>query len=237
MMWVDWRLVGASCLAAAAMVQQGCSSVPPAAAALSEVQTGLIQVRLANLSPNSPSLGLQIGSDTAPSWVPFGTVGDYVSLSADQYDVALTVAMGQRDVVLDSEWTDLSSSPSFTVLALDEMPGVRVAVLSESPRPNSGEALVRLVNAVPDSVALDWLADGDQVLARNTVFGDIVEYQSMRPGFLSLSLQPAGTQRTERFEVDIRSGQSYTFYATGLQRDQRGLALVQSEDGTLLPQL
>ncbi len=234
---LDWRLLGVGALVLGSLAQQGCTAVPPASAALPDTRLSSVQVRLVNLAPYSPDLGLTLGGSVTPESVAFGGVSEYVNLPANQYDVALTLALGQRDVVIASEWTDLSRSPAFTVMALDEMPGIRLAVLGETPQPDAARALVRLVNAIPDSTELDWLLNNQQTLASSTIFGDIVDYQPVSPGFISIALQTNGSRDQQSFDLDVRPGRAYTFYATGLRRDGRGLQIVQSEDRQPTPQL
>ncbi len=236
-MHCDWRLLGVGVLVIGSLAQQGCTAVPPVSAALPDVRQSSVQVRLVNLAPNSPNLGLNVGARSVHAPVAFGNVGEYVDLPANQYDVALTMALGQRRLVIDSEWTDLSRSPAFTVLALDEMPRIQLAVLREAPQPAANQALIRLVNAIPDSTELNWLFNNQQTLAARTVYGDIVEYQAVSPGFISLILQTEGSSNQQSFNFDVRPGRAYTFYATGLRRSGRGVQLVQSEDSQPTPRL
>ncbi len=223
----------------------GCSVEPPS----TTTESDEVNLRMINASPNSPPMSLVLGGTTTISRLPFRQISSYITAETGQYDIGFEATGRALDqlipagTVVGEVFADFSEGGTFTVVAIDEASRVKTLLLPENQVPQFDKAMVRFVNAVPDSNLLEWIDGDGEVVGPATPFGEASEYVAFNPGFLGLALREGvvqdGAATGDRFwngsvleqdDVDLELTGVYTMYTIGLLRGSPDLEFILVEE-------
>jgi len=183
----------------------------PAAAA----DTGML--RLAHLSPDTPSVDVYVDSVSSPdtgivlTGVGYGTVSDYQSVPAGTYTVSMRSAGAPAtSAPVLSTTVTVAPGTAFTVAGVGTFAQLGLKVLDDDlTAPPAGDARARVINAsqtlTPASVSLT----GGQTLSSALAFPDLTDYVPVPGGSTSLQVSGASGSPTD-LPVDLADGSSYT---------------------------
>ena len=155
---------------------------------------GDAMLRVAHLAPDAPNVDVAVDGTTVLEDVPFETVRDYLSLTAEEHRITVTPT-GGNEAVFD-ESVALESGPQ-TAAAIGEVSGQNqpftVTLLTDDDTTASaGNTRVRAVHTIPDAPAVDVTA-GDAVIADDISFGEAGEYVSAPADTDAVELRPEST--------------------------------------------
>ncbi|SDO21628.1 protein of unknown function [Klenkia soli] len=177
--------------------------------------TGML--RLAHLSPDTPSVDVYVDSVSSPdtgivlTGVGYGTVSDYQSVPAGTYTVSMRSAGAPTtSAPVLSTTVTVAPGTAFTVAGVGTFAQLGLKVLDDDLTPPAdGQARARVVNAsqmlTPASVALV----GGESLSADLAFPDLTDYVSVPGGSTTLQIAGASGSPTD-LPVDLASGSSYT---------------------------
>lgn len=185
---------------------------------------GMVTLRVAHLSANTPNGDVYVDGTAVLEDVPFGAVSNYLSVPAGAHQVTITAAGDADAVVFDEELT-VSADTSYTAAAVGELGDMperpfEVLVLEDDTTlPEDGTAKLRLVHVSPDAPAVDVTVEstGD-VLYDGVAFGES-EYVTVPEG--AYTVQVRGDSESNdgdvvtSFDLDLAGGTVYTAFAGG----------------------
>jgi hypothetical protein len=123
------------------------------------------KLRLVNASSGYTALDLRVDDTLTQGAVPYGHTASYVEVSPGDADSAIAVA-GSATALLSFTPT-LSKDRYYTLLAYGGQGALKQVQLDDNVgEPDTGRALLRVVNAAPDAGAVDiYLTGSDEPLA------------------------------------------------------------------------
>jgi len=196
-------------LVAAVAVLVGAAT--PAGAA----DTGML--RLAHLSPDTPSVDVYVDSVSTPdtgivlTGVGYGTVSGYQSVPAGTYTVSMRSAGAPAtSAPVLSTTVTVDPGTAFTVAGVGTFAQLGLTVLDDDlTPPSAGQARARVVNASQTlTPAAVTLADGP-TLSPDLAFPDLTDYVSIPGGPTTLQVSGGSGSPTD-LPVDLAGGSSYT---------------------------
>ncbi|MEV4197641.1 DUF4397 domain-containing protein [Micromonospora globbae] len=213
----------------------------PAAAAGPD--TGVGYVRLAHLSPDTPSVDVYLAARGAAEprvfpGVGYGVLSDYLPLPAGRYAVAMREAGAPAGdpPVLTTE-VAVVSGEAYTVAGVGRYADLGLRVLHDDlSAPDGGRAKVRVVQASVRAPVLDVACADGPTLATGVQFATTTDYRLVEPGTWRLRLSPGGGRATEA-EIRLSGGAVYSLLVldaedggltTELRRDAQGGTVVPS---------
>jgi hypothetical protein len=205
-------------LGALACALAAVTAVPVPAAA----QTGAY-LRLAHLSPDTPSVDVTVSAFSAPDGsqvvrgVSYGDVSQYQTIQPGTYTIAMRPAGAdpKSDPVI-SATLDAVAGRAYTVAGLGKFSDLSLRVLDDDiSLPAAGQARMRVVNAAPLTGMLSVRRDATPVI-ENAAFGDASPYTVVPAGPATLTVAPVDTASTT-LPVTLEAGGVYTVLV--LQRD------------------
>jgi hypothetical protein len=195
-----WSVVGLSAAAAAAPVEAP--------------GTGLL--RVAHLSPDTPSVDVSVQSVSSPGavislpGVGYGTVSAYRGAPAGTY--AVSIRGTRTDPAAPpalSTTVEVAAGTARTVAAVGQFADLRLTVLDEDlVPPPPGQARVRVVAAAASVDAMDVSLGGTPVVT-GLGFARTSEVVDVPAGQADLRITPAGGAPTG-LPVEVRAGAVYT---------------------------
>lgn len=209
------------------------------AAAAPAEETGL--VRMAHLSPDTPSVDATIDSVSGPGVevelpaVGYGDLSPYQSLPAGTYTLSARAAGADRATppVLATSVT-VAPGTATTVAAAGSFAELRLAVLADDlTPPPAGSARARVVNAATTGTPLDIVLSGDAArdettaLATDLAFTDSTDPVDVPAGAGALVITGADGTAAE-LPVDLAAGSVHTVLL--LDREGGGLTVRTSLD-------
>lgn len=194
-------------LAATALTVLGLTS--PASAA-----TGSGWVRLAHLSPDTPSVNVALTSfgDSRSmlklSDVGYGDVSNYQKVPAGRYVATMTPAGGGADSTPSiTQAVNVEQGRAYTVAAVGTNDNLTGTVLDDDlTTPKAGSAKVRLLQASVSSPTTTVTAVGGPVLAQDATFGSSTGYATIKAGVWTLQVQAAGSSQPTDVKVTATPG-------------------------------
>ncbi|MFD1568600.1 DUF4397 domain-containing protein [Halolamina litorea] len=189
-----------------------------------ETPAGEAMVRVAHLSPDAPNVDVSVDGTAVLEDVPFGTVSDYLALSAGEHTVVVTPT-GQPDTVVFEGEVTVEAEMAYTVAAIGEVasdadqPFSPLILEDDLEPPESGTARVRAVHASPDAPAVDiTVGGGETVLFDGVAFGESGSVE-VPAGDYTLEIR-GDTESNDGeivadFDVTVESEQVYTAFASG----------------------
>ena len=182
----------------------------PAAAA----DPGLL--RLAHLSPDTPSVDVYVNSVSDPSQaitlpgVAYGTVSSYQSVSPGTYAVSMRAAGADpASPPVLSTTVSVDAGSARTVAGVGYFASLGLEILDDSlVLPPAGQARVRVVSAAATASALDVSVTGTP-LTSGLAFAKRTEYVDVPGGATTLEVA-TGSGSPTQLPVDLAAGSVYT---------------------------
>lgn len=170
-------------------------------------------VRLAHLSPDTPSVNVALTSfaDSKSmlklSDVDYGDVSAYQKVPAGRYVATMTPpGGGAASTPAVSQAVTVQDGHAYTVAAIGTNADLRGTVLDDDLRtPKAGSAKVRLIQAASSAPTATVTAVGGPVLAKDAAFGSATGYATIKQGVWTVEVAPTGGQPAQA-EVTARSG-------------------------------
>ncbi|MFC0504455.1 DUF4397 domain-containing protein [Micromonospora costi] len=198
-------------------------------------------VRLAHLSPDTPSVDVYLAAPDAdePQVFPgvgYGVVSDYLPLPVGRYAVAMREAGAPASdpPVLTTE-VAVTGGEAYTVAGVGRYADLGLRVLHDDlSAPDGGRAKVRVVQASVRAPVLDVAAADGPTIANGVHFATTTDYQLVEPGRWRLRLSGSGGPPTQA-EVRLTGGAVYSLLVldakdggltTQLRRDAQGGTVV-----------
>ena len=172
-------------------------------------------VRLAHLSPDTPSVNVALTSFTDSrsmlklSDVRYGNVSAYQKVPAGRYVASMTPAGGSAtNTPAISQAVTVQDGRAYTVAAVGDNANLRGTVLDDDLRtPAAGSAKVRLLQAAVSAPQATVTAVGGPVLAQDAAFGSATGYATIESGVWNLQIDPsAGSAAPAQAEVTATPG-------------------------------
>lgn len=172
-------------------------------------------VRLAHLSPDTPSVNVALTSfaDSKSmlklSDVSYGDVSAYQKVPAGRYVASMTPAGGSAtNTPAISQAVTVENGRAYTVAAVGDNANLRGTVLDDDLRtPAAGSAKVRLLQAAVSAPQATVTAVGGPVLAQDAAFGSATGYATIEAGVWNLQIDPsAGAAASAQAEVTATPG-------------------------------
>jgi hypothetical protein len=155
-------------------------------------------VRCANLSPGVPAVDIYLipfgdpGHPTVLRDGSYGEVYSYMPVSAGQYTVAMRpVGAPTSSFPVVSVNFMVNAGADYTVASIGPAAGRRLEVLKDQMAAPKGGALVRVFQASATQ-PLVTVSDGQNILARQLVFGAATSYLTIRPGVQTVQFSAPG---------------------------------------------
>jgi Domain of unknown function (DUF4397) len=190
-------------------------ALPGAAAAAPADQSSYL--RLAHLSPDTPSVDVYLASVGDPSvWfvvpgVGYGGVTDYRALPVDTYTVSMRPAGApvESPPVITTTLTTAAGS-AYTVAGTGLQDNLGLTVLDdELGMPAAGSARIRVINGAATAPAVDLSIDGGPPIAEGVPFAGTTGYQTVPVGNWTVDVAPPGAQPTS-LNIDIAANAVYS---------------------------
>ena len=167
------------------------------------------QVRMVNASAGYSQLDLQVDGQLRQGQVGYGAAEAYVEIDPGKASSAITSA-GSATTLL-SFTPALSEKKHYTVLAFGAAGALRQMLLDENTSaPDTGKALLRVVNVSPDAGALDVYLTAPTDLLPNVVavqsavaYGVQGSHALVNSGSWRLRITAAGSKTDVRLDVPV----------------------------------
>jgi hypothetical protein len=188
------------------------AAAPAAVAGVAPATTGW--VRLANLSPGTPTVDIDLFAFGNPGHpivlmnAGYGDVSTYMPVAAGQYSVAMRPvgASASSPPVVSTNFM-VSAGTDYTVASLGPATGRRLEVLNDQMAAPKGKVLVRVIQASLKQHVVT-VTDGQDVLAQQLAFGSVTPYMVVSPGAQTVRFSAAGVQAA--MSVTLGSGSVHT---------------------------
>jgi len=186
------------------------------------------QLRVAHLSPDSPTVDIAVASVADPgtviplAGVGYGTVSAYRHLPAGTYTVSVRAA-GDDPAVPPalSTTVEVSAGSARTVAAVGSFAALALAVLDDDlTPPAAGSARIRVLAAAAGASTVDVGVPGGPPLASGLSFGTTGGYADVPGGTTPLRIAPSGGS-PQTVQVSLAAGSVYSLLI--LNRPDEGL--------------
>lgn len=247
MRWLLSVVLGSATASLLSVSLSGCSVSSPSAAE----DTEEVQIRVINFSPNSSALSLVLEGNVIGGFLPFQEASPYIPVVAGQYDIGFlsrSRSASETGKLLGSFFADFTDGGKFSILAINEVAQVTPIILDNNQDPQFDRAMVRFVQAIPDSRPLDLVTHLGKTVVEGLTFGQVSQYIALEPGFITLAFQesvspsprelssfpllPLVQEPLGALDTKLDAAKVYTVYATGLWRGNPGPELVIVEEDT-----
>ncbi|GAA3055626.1 DUF4397 domain-containing protein [Actinokineospora globicatena] len=173
-------------------------------------------LRLAHLSPDTPSVDVTVTNFARPDWsvkldgVGYGAVSGYQRVEPGTYTIAMRAAGADpKSPPVISATLQATEGRAYTVAGLGKFTSLALKVLDDDiSLPPRGQARMRVVNAAPKTGELDIRRAGVPVIER-AVFGQATTYSLIPSGANVLQVVPKDTAPTD-LPVTLDPGGVYT---------------------------
>ncbi len=171
----------------------------PSTTPASAKDSGSGWIRLAHLSPDTPSVNVSLTSfgDSKSvvmlTDVGYGDVSKYQKVPSGRYVASMTPAGGTAESTPSiTQAVTVTDGHAYTVAAVGDNANLRGTVLDDDLRtPASGSAKVRLLTAAVSSPTTTVTALGGPVLARDAAFGSSTGYATIDAGVWTVQITPS----------------------------------------------
>ena len=200
------------------------------------------RVRVLHASPDAPAVDIYINDSIVDGLtnVPFGTLSDYMSVAAGDYNVKVYATGDDTMPVIDADVT-VETGMSYTIAATGLVAEIAPAVFADDPALSEDEALVRVVHLSPDAPAVDIAPDGADALISDLAFPDATDYAALAPGSYDLEVRAAGAPDValQLDPIELEAGRAYSVFAIGSAGGEaaggNSLTALVALDGRILP--
>jgi hypothetical protein len=214
------RAMASAIAAAVALLAASWAGAAPAIAQPdSVVPTSTGWVRLAHLSPDTPSVDVYLTSFDRPDFrevfpgVGYGVVSDYQRLEPGRYNVEMRPAgAAESTPPVISAAADVQGGLAYTVAGLGRNAQLQLKVLSDDlTLPPSSQAKVRVVNGSLNAPLVDVSVQNGPTVATGVAFADTSQYGAVPAGPWTLSVTPKeGAATPSTGNVDLAAGSVYS---------------------------
>lgn len=174
-------------------------------------------LRLAHLSPDTPSVDVYVGSVGNPDesfvlpGVGYGAVSPYRALATGPYVISMRAAGAPADSPpVISTTVDARANAAYTVAGVGMSAELGLSVLDDRlDMPAAGRASVRVINAATSAPLVDCGPAGGEPWARDVRFGTSTGYADVPLGTWDLEVTSAG-RAAAKLPVLIDSNSVYT---------------------------
>lgn len=204
-------------LAAGGIVLAGLLLGPSVAVAQVPTAAGDSYVRLAHLSPDTPTVDVYVGSvnDPATSFVvpgvSYGAFSNYRPLPAGSYVVSMRAAGAPADSpAVISASVDAQPGGAYTIAGVGLSAELGLQVLTDKVDiPAAGKASVRVINGAPSAPSVDVGPQGGPSWAGAVRFATDTTYREVPLGTWNLQVSSAG-RPTVSLPCQLEANSSYT---------------------------
>jgi hypothetical protein len=198
-------------------------------------------LRLAHLSPDTPTVDVYLTSVGDPGWsatvpgVGYGAVSDYRSVPAGSYTVAMRPAGAPVDTPpVISTVLDARPGDAYTVAGTGHYTELGLEVLDdELAIPPAGSARLRVVNGAATAPTVDLAVRGGPRIAEGVAFATATGYRTVPVGRWEVVVSGAGAAPVT-LPVDVSTNATYTVvlldrggsYVAELHQDATGAGTV-----------
>lgn len=206
---------------------------------IAKAQAANALVRVANMSPDAPTLDIYLDGNKALTSLPFKSVSDYLSLPGGEhrFEMRPTGASASDKALIDVK-TTVEAGKAYTVTAINEASKIAPLVLVDDiTAPAADKAKVRLIHASPDAPPLDLARKGGPALVNNLASGKASDTFTLDAATYDLEVRPTGTTTAALSlpGTKLEAGQIYTVFAAGKQADLSLVAVAYSPSGSAAP--
>jgi len=208
-------------------------------------------LRVVHASPDAPAVDVAVDNETVLSGVEFGTVSDYLTLSAGEYNV--TIEASESGAVVFDDAVTLDPRSITTVAAAGEIgenatqPFEPIRYDDNAYEPADGESAISVVHLSPDAPTVDvTVGTGNDtvVLAANVSYGEASDYVTVPAGNHTVDLRQATAANDgpvlASTEVTLANGSAHSALALGFvnpENDTESFRVVRTEDATVAVEL
>lgn len=184
------------------------------------------KVRIVHASPDAPAVDITVDGNVVVENAEFKAVTDYLMVPSGEHEVSIfaagTVADGKP--VLTTQLS-VEADKAYTVLAINKLEALEVAVMNDDMMTAKGKAKVRVGHFSPDAPAVDVAVTGGDVLFPNAPFKGVTDYLEVDPATLDLEVRAAGTQDVVLSlpGTELKADMIYTVLAVGLASGEPAL--------------
>lgn len=215
------KVLGLSAIALGATLALPCL---PAATATAAPSTALL--RVAHLSPGSPTLAVKLDGRTIAPPVAFTRLSSYISVPAGSHSVSLSG--GSVNVTAQA---DFAAGSAHTVAAMGTSAQPVARTFNDQMQaPPAGNGKVRIVHAAQGVPPADVLAQSGAVLFSNVAFAQDPGYRAVPAGTYSVTMRRAGTSEIllAAKGIAVQPGTVSSIWAVGSSGS--GVKLIRSND-------
>ena len=178
-------------------------------------------VRVAHLSPDAPNVDVYVDDEPAFEDVAYRDVSEYAELPPATYDVRITAAGDEEQVVFEDS-VEVAAS-DYTLAAIGEIgeenQPFSVEVFEDDLSDPGENARVRGIHAAPDAPPVTvTAADPGDALFEDLAFGEAQTVEAP-PNSYTLEVRPADAEPDSEpvasFDVPVEAGTVYTAFAVG----------------------
>ena len=194
------------------------------------------KVRIVHASPDAPAVDITVDGNVVVENAEFKAVTDYLMVPAGDHEVSIfaagTVADGKPVLTTN---LSVEAEKAYTVLAINKLEAIEVAVMNDDMMTEKGKAKVRVGHFSPDAPAVDVAVTGGDVLFPNAPFKGVTDYLEVDPATLDLEVRAAGTQDVVLSlpGTELKADMIYTVLAVGLASGEPALdAIVLADPST-----
>ena len=193
----------------------------PAGAQEEDVETNAT-IRVVHASPGAPDIDVLVDGQPLAQAVPYGSVTDYVPLTAEQHQIQVVPTGQTADAAVIDQELEAAAGEAYVFVVrgqLDEIEGEIQEVNLDAVEP--GKARAHVIHAAPDAGEVDVAVTGGDTLFEGVGFGDATDYQEIDPGTYSLDLRGEEDRVLATVpDLTIEAGQVYDIVAIGQVSDQ-----------------
>lgn len=205
------RFTAATAVAASATLGLLVAGAAPASAA------GSGYVRLAHLSPDTPSVDVYLAAQSGgkPQVFPgvgYGAMSDYLRLPVGSYAVSMRKAgaAANTPAVLTTQVT-VAAGKAYTVAGVGRYADLGLRVLQDDlSLPTDNKAKIRIIQASVQAPVLDVALTTGSSIAKSVEFATTTSYRQVNPGRWTVEVQPASGGSSTELGVTCRSGSVYS---------------------------
>lgn len=199
-------------------------------------------VRLAHLSPDTPSVNVALTSlaDSRSMLslrdVGYGDVSGYTKVPAGTYVASMTPAGGTADSTpAISQPVKVENGRAYTVAAVGRNADLKGTVLTDDLEPApAGAAKIRLLQASVTAPTVTVTAQDGPTIARDAAFASSTGYAEIQSGIWTVTITPtAGSATAATTDVTVTSASVNTIIV--LDAAQGGLTAVAVKDAGGVP--
>jgi hypothetical protein len=174
-------------------------------------------LRLAHLSPDTPSVDVYVASVADPAakitlkGVAYGTVSDYQDVPTGEYTVSMRPAGAAADTppVL-STTVEVTGASARTVAGVGLFAKLGLQIIDDSlATPPSGQARIRVLHGASNAQTLDVATANGTKIASGLAFATTSDYVDVPAGATTLQVSTGGEPPTD-LPVDVAPGAVYS---------------------------